>query len=402
MSLVHMWPGALTDVGARVRAKVTGSSTRLAVDTDSAFPSPTFFGPQTPTADGMVTFDVTGLAADTQHYYAIEDDSVLDTGTFGGFHTVVPAGTPYNFMFAAAGCAGSNTNYPGGAGALAPERISDHPIFDEIMVKDPLFFIHLGDFHYYNLGADQFGIVGGASVDNYRRAYDDILVETRQGGTYRQIPIEYIWDDHCYGPNNSDGTFTGKDNAAQVYRERAPHYPLEENGSAGNAAIYRSFQIGRVLFIVTDLRYHRDPADADPPRTMLGAAQVSWFENELATSTAALVIWVCTQPPSSTGTGSWGPMPAERQQILDMFTDYGWDRKALVIASDQHQLSMDSGSSIGMPLYVLGSLDSTQASGPHGVWDIGARSGPPHYGTIEIADQGGSIRVTVKGWSADV
>lgn len=394
MGQVWMWSGALTDGGARVNAKVTGSSTRLAVADNPAMSSPLFFGaPETPDAEGIVRFTVTGLDPDTQYYYAVEDDTVLDTSAVGEFKTVVTPGTPYNFRAAFGGCAGLNTNYPGHAGSLVPGRISDHPVFDEILAADPLFFMHMGDMWYYNLGSDDFGVVGGASLENVRRAYDDVLTKTRQGGVYRRVPLVYSWDDHCYGPNNADGTFPDKPNVAQVYRENVPHYPLAE----ASGPIYHSFTVGRVLFIVTDNRYNRDAPTDPAPRAYLGAGQKTWMENVLATSQAAHAVVVTGQPPSSNGSASWGSYPEDRDDMLSMIGDLGWLGRATVIASDQHQLAMDSGPSIGVPLYVFGALDSS-SDGPTGRWDLGVRSGRPHFGTIDFIDDGCDVWIDAKGW----
>src|SRR5690606_18845219 len=69
--------------------------------------------------------------------------------------------------------------------------------------------------------------------DAYRQAYHDVLTfngtlgaDARQGRFYRAVPISYVWDDHDYGPNNSDRTHVGRAAAATVYLEIVPHYPL--------------------------------------------------------------------------------------------------------------------------------------------------------------------------------
>src|SRR5690606_40030006 len=67
--------------------------------------------------------------------------------------------------------------------------------------------------------------------------------DARQGRFYRAVPIAYVWDDHDYGPNNSDRTHVGRAAAATVYREIVPHYPL--HAGSGDAPIYQSWQIGR-------------------------------------------------------------------------------------------------------------------------------------------------------------
>lgn len=397
MSTVYLESGALTTDGATVLAKTdSGSTARLAVSESADMSSPTFYGPVTPSLD-IAKFAVTGLAADTQYWYQVEDNGVLDTSQTGRFHTVVPAGTPYSFTFGTAGCAGFGTSFPG-TGALANDRISNHPVFDEVRLNDPLFFVHLGDRHYYDLGSGNHGIVGGASLANYRRAYDDLhLAVSRQDLLYRNVPLVYAYDDHDFGPNNSDGSFTGKEECAQVYRERTPHYPLAES-----AAIYHSFVIGRVLFIVLDSRYYRQPPSDPAPRTYLGTAQKTWLEGLLTTPPAGVefVVIVSPQPINSGGTTSWGSYDEERQEVFAMIVDNGWVGHLLMVAADQHQFGWDSGTNTaGFPLYTMSSLDSNFSINGAQAYDLGHQGGRGQYGLIEIfdADDATPMRITATG-----
>ena len=68
--------------------------------------------------------------------------------------------------------------------------------------QDPLFFLHVGDFHYENLD--------GEDPEAYRQAYRDVLASPAQSALYRSTPIAYMWDDHDYGPNNSDRFSPGR------------------------------------------------------------------------------------------------------------------------------------------------------------------------------------------------
>lgn len=387
-----MWSGAVTSSGAKVKAKVTGTSTRLAVADNADMVGPTFFGPVVPSL-GVATLTATGLDPDTQYWYRIEDNSVIDTTKTGRFHTHGTVGEPYVFTFAAASCAGSNPFYPASAG-LAPNRLSNHPVYDQIRVDDPLWFSHMGDLHYYDPGS---GVhVPSASLSTYRSAYDDVLAVPRQGELYRNVPVVYCWDDHDFGGNESDGTFASKANAAQVYRERVPHYPLAQP----SGPIYHSFQVGRVLVVVTDPRYNRASPETAAPRTYLGAAQLTWLDNLLATSTAELLVWQTAQPPNSAGHTSWGSYTEERADIYQMFGDHGWIGKMLAIAGDQHQFGFDSGShTAGFPLYTLSPLDSSANIGGF-AYDLGYHALRGQYGTIEVDDRGYYIRVTTKGWYA--
>jgi len=84
----------------------------------------------------------------------------------------------------------------------------------------PLFFLHMGDLHYDNI------VVNDARV--FRKAYDNIF-ESPAGKALlgMDLPMAYMWDDHDFGPDNSDKTAPGREASLQAYREYVPHYPLQ-------------------------------------------------------------------------------------------------------------------------------------------------------------------------------
>jgi phosphodiesterase/alkaline phosphatase D-like protein len=154
----------------------------------------------------------------------------------------------------------------------------------------PLFYMNDGDFHYKNIKDD--------SVRRFRRAYDRVLKSPVQAQLYREVPFVYMWDDHDFGGDNANRK-AGSHTAARItYGEYVPHYPLAAGG--GDAPIYQTFAVGRVKFILTDLRSERDPADQkdDGKKSMMGAKQKEWFKNELlaANGRYPLIFWVSSVP----------------------------------------------------------------------------------------------------------
>lgn len=419
-SLVNIWSGGVGPDGAAVVAKLSGAtSARLAIDVTDAMSAPAYTSAVTPTAQGIARFTLSGLDADTQYYYAVEIDSVLDT-TVGQFHTHGPIGDPYSFMFAASACAGGagDTLYPT-TGALLPHYVSSHPVFRDIRDQQPLFFMHSGDLHYYNIGrvSDDGPTDGGdwpaTTLTNHRRAYDDILLST-QGDLYLTTPIQYVWDNHDSAQDTADDGSSnrhsaGMTNASQVYRERVPSYPLAVSGTTGG--IYHSWQIGRVLFIASDTRYYRDDPVSDPsPRTYLGADQLTWMESVLSTSDAELLIWQQTQDwcnsiTTQDGNG-WGRYGVERANLVSMFRDTGWINKMMTIFGDTHAMALDNGGGNnhgGFPMALLCSLDSDQNAGPT-TYNIGRKGSTTsgvrgQWGTVSIEDDGSELTVTTTGWS---
>lgn len=401
MSVEHVWAGASTDTSFWARAKVTGSSTRLAVDTDPALPAPTFYGPDTPTADGMVSLTATGLTAGTRYHYALEDDSVLDTDFVGSVLThPVAVGERASYVFGAAGDAG----LVGSAGddSFITDQVSDNPVFDTMRAQSLsegwLHFSHLGDLHYRDIAT--------ADPALYRDAYDDVLSFlaapdpfARQGLLYRNVATTYVWDDHDFGPNNSDRTAAGNTDANAVYRERVPHYTLDSA-----SAIYQSWQIGRVLYIASDVRSFRDPNSdpQTPSKTMLGSAQKSWMEDLLVANAggAEALVWVMPSQWIATTSDSWASFTHERDELVTMLGDTRWLDRTVQLTADKHALAFSSGPGNrwgGFPIFMFASMDANFGS-IDAQWDLGMLPTRQGYGTVTVEDRGHTISLTGTGY----
>ncbi|WP_060887077.1 alkaline phosphatase D family protein [Streptomyces caniscabiei] len=403
MSVTHVWVGATTHTSAWVRGRVTGGvSARLAVSLSSSLSAPAYFGPVVPTADGIASLQATGLQPNTRYYYALEDGGVLDTSFSGTFRThPVAAGERASFIFGAAGDAG----LPGaGDDSYVTTAVSDNPVFDTMRAQsaaeDWLFFSHLGDLHYRNIAT--------ATASDFRNAFNDTLTfngtlgaAARQGRFYRDTALTYVWDDHDFGPNNSNRTAAGNATANSVYRERVPHYTLPSA-----TTINQSWQVGRILFVASDVRSARDPNGdpQSPTKTMLGTAQKTWMEGVLAANSGAeALVWITPSRwlASDSGTGdSWNSFLHERDQLIEMFGDTGWLEKMIQLTADQHNLSLCSGPGNpwgGFPIYMFASMDSDYGS-IDSLYDLGAIAGRQQYGTVQVRDRGHTIELGGTGW----
>jgi phosphodiesterase/alkaline phosphatase D-like protein len=334
-------------------------------------------------ADMMCRFDLTGLAADTEHTYQVQVDGEV-RGPVGRFKTMpsgAPAGTACNFTCALGGDAntGSTSN-----------------AFHRVRLADPLFFIHLGDLHYENISTN--------SPALFQAAYDTVLRGEPQARLYRDVPTVYVWDDHDYGANNSDGSSASKPAAASTYRSRVPHYPLEEA-----TGIYHSFDVGRVRFIVTDQRSAASPnSDTDnSSKTMLGVTQKAWFKNLLSNSPGMLIVWVCPRwmrQGTIAGTDSWAGFTTERAELWDHI-QANCSGRVVILSADLHTLGIDDGTNfdfatIGsepIPVFQAAALDQSPVSGGD-TYSEGEFLNTGQWGSMQIADSGGAtIGVTWRG-----
>lgn len=399
--------GAATPSGARVVTKVSSSSNvRLAVSLNSGMTSPTFFGPSTPDAQNIATVTATGLAAGTQHWWQIEHGGVLDTSITGKFKTLPADDSVASYTVAVASCAGSSPSFPGIGSVLASSRLSNTPAWGKIRARNPLAFFGVGDGDYYDLSSGLHGIAGGASLANFRRKYDDRLLQTEQHQLLREVSWEELWDDHDFLGNDKRGLedTTGAANALTVAKERLPHWPLGDVTDG----IYRARKIGRVLWVLLDGRSKASANSAadNASKMMLGATQKTWLTNLLAATTAqAVMVLTGSQWTQTTHPDSWASFTTERKEVVGIFRDTGggWLDRMGMAYGDRHALRIITGANNehgGFPILMASSLDSTPsapASGPFE--DIPGRG---QYGLIRVDDRGqGGITITFTGYAGD-
>jgi phosphodiesterase/alkaline phosphatase D-like protein len=364
-----------------VTAKMHKASTdvRLVID------GTTITAAESTDADRCVRFDLTGLAADTEYTYQVQLDGDL-VDYVGRFKTAPAApGVACNFMFALAGDA---------------ETASISHAFHRVRMADPLFFLHLGDLHYLNIATN--------TPSAFQAAYDQVFTLRPQAMLYREVPTVYVWDDHDFGANNANGTSPSRPAAGGAYRSRVPHYPLVDSVS-----IHHTFDIGRVRFIVTDQRSNASPdSDTDnSSKTMLGAAQKTWFKGLISSSPNMLIVWVCPRIFGGSvvaGADHWGGFSTERTELCDHIQANAPGR-VVVLSADGHYLAIDDGTnhdfvtagSEPLQVFQCAPLDKVAASpGSGATYSEGTFTNDRQFGTMAVTDAGGStIDVEWKGFN---
>lgn len=93
------------------------------------------------------------------------------------------------------------------------------------------------------------------------------------------------WDDHDYGPNDSDRTYALKDVALTAFRR---YWPAPATGLPDVPGVFQRRSFGDVDLFMLDDRYYRDPNGwpAGPDKTYLGRAQLEWLKGALVSSRA--------------------------------------------------------------------------------------------------------------------
>jgi phosphodiesterase/alkaline phosphatase D-like protein len=417
------WSGALTPDSAIVKAKLRrdGYEAFLLVDTRADFSRPRRFGPVTSatTNNDVVTFHLTGLKPDTAYHYVLEIKDRRELSHAGRLRTFPDRPQSFQFAFASCGRTGStNASY---------ECIRRH---------DPLFFLCTGDFHYEDIRTNR--------VEKFWRAYDKVFASPVQARLYREVPLVYVWDDHDYCGNNSDDRAPARSAVHAAYDTYHAHYPLLFSGP--EAPITQSFEVGRIKFLVTDLRSQRDPSSAldGPRKTLLGRDQKQWLMQELlaAKGRYPVIFWVSPVPWNGTtltnhywpvGTNdfgfihhtqldytprtnlthkaptqadSWAAYATERREIADFIRENDV-QGVILLHGDMHALAADDGSHTGyataggpgFPVFAAAPLDREASikGGPYSAGVYKPEKGEGCFGLVDVQDNGRRIRVHYSG-----
>jgi alkaline phosphatase D len=193
-------------------------------------------------------------------------------------------------------------------------RFPEQPIFGAIAAARPSAFVWLGDDWYYDNSE-----VGDATAlwarCRAQRECPSLLPMIATTPSFAQ------WDDHDYGPNDSDHTFANKALTRTIFRA---YFPGTGEGEEGQG-IYGRASLGPVdLFLLDDRTFREPPSTPNSPtKTLLGERQRRWLIEGLAASRAPLKL-------VATGSQflaryhsfeSWQHARDERDLILDAIRD---------------------------------------------------------------------------------
>lgn len=404
-----LWSSAVnTNPGFTVSAKLPSDcDVRLVVSTEADFSDPVYsaVGHAYESNNRVVKLTVSGLEPWTTYYYAVEINGVLVTGRTGVTRTFGTGAR--SFKFALGSCA---NNVRGTA--------VNTVLWDAVVAKAPDFFLMTGDWHYNNIAVDD--------VDYFRDALDAIFLSSseytflttpaantgsdKQRSLVAGMPVFWIWDDHDYGPNDSDSTSPSRTASRAVYREYCPHFPLQAGGP--DAAIYHSFRVGRCVFVVTDNRSERSPK-GDPDnasKVVWSEAQKDWFKQQVLAASGdpdvQFIFWVNTFPwigPASAGSDTWQGYTTARQEIVDWLDANGITR-LFILSGDMHAAAIDDGRNApgGLPVFHAAPLTQTSSNkgGPYLIGPYPAAGIPntEQFGVVEVLDYGTASQAIFTGY----
>jgi alkaline phosphatase D len=201
-----------------------------------------------------------------------------------------------------------------------------------------------------------------------------------------------IWDDHDYGPNDSDRTYRDKAITLEAFKDFWANPPYGMNGEKG---ITTMFEWGDAQFFLLDNRSYRNPNYMrTAEKTILGREQLDWLIESLASSTARFK-FVCIGGQvlnSATVFENYINLaPGERDEILDRIFAEGI-KNVIFLTGDRHHSEMSKLSRNGITLYDF--TVSPLTAGTHDAVDEknqyrmeGSHLSDRNFGIIEISGE---------------
>jgi alkaline phosphatase D len=185
---------------------------------------------------------------------------------------------PPNFSFAFGSCNYVNDEKSDRPGSPYGANLD---IFTTIDSKHPDFMIWGGDNFYYR--EPDYTKTGMWYRNDDTRKVEQLaplLAHTHQYA---------IWDDHDYGPNDADRSWTLKNLSLEVFKQywANPNYVFENEGVTGH------FSWSDVDFFLMDDRWFKAPNDLeDPNKDYFGEKQLNWLLDAMTYSKASFKIIV--------------------------------------------------------------------------------------------------------------
>jgi alkaline phosphatase D len=241
---------------------------------------------------------------------------------------------PPNFRLATGSCA-----YIGEQKYDRPGKAygGEYGIFDAIKGKNPDLMLWLGDNIY--LREVDFGSKSGI----YNR-YNHTRQLPEMQGLLGSCANYAIWDDHDFGPNDSNGSYIHKDWTWQAFQDywANPSYGLSDTPKPNG--ITTMFQWSDIDFFLLDNRFFRVAENVvGQEHTILGEAQITWLIQALKASKAPfkLVAMGGQFLNSAAVFENYAVMPEERQAILDAI-----DKNAITgvvfLTGDRHSTELST------------------------------------------------------------
>lgn len=288
-------------------------------------------------------------------------------------------------------------------------QLEDQSIWNRIADEHPDLVFFMGDNVYGDVNRDD------PAMPSLKAAYMRLAQSEPFSRVRAAAPVLTTWDDHDMGRNDGGGDYPYKEAAEALY-EYVWAIP-DDDPRRARPGVYGSWIIGaeegkRVQIIMLDTRFFRSPLmktdewgahgkerylpDGDPEKTMLGAAQWAWLENEL-NKPVDLRLLVSSIQVLAEGHGweAWRTLPRERERLFSLIRKTGAEN-VILLSGDRHAAALyrrddaleyplfeATSSSLNLPASVW-RAESGETYGEPGPYRLGDMYYDANYGVLEI------------------
>lgn len=204
----------------------------------------------------------------------------------------------------------------------------EYGIFDVIANQKPDMMMWLGD-NMYLREADWFTRTGIMHRFTHTRSLPEMQKLLRTTHNYA------IWDDHDFGPNNSNRSFIHKETTLEAFKLFWGNPTFGVNGKKG---INTQFQFHDIDFFLLDNRYYRSPEyRKSGKKTMLGEDQIEWLIDALSSSYAPFKM-VCLGSQFLNTVDGWetyATFPEERNYLIERLKEENI-KGVIFLTGDRH------------------------------------------------------------------
>lgn len=262
---------------------------------------------------------------------------------------------------------------------------SDYQIVESIYKSKPDFMLWLGD-NYYLREADWDSWSGILHRITHTRSLPEL--QPLLGSVHHYA----IWDDHDFGPNNSDRGFWNKYKTLEAFKLFwvNPSFGIEEGDG-----ITTYFQWADVDFFLMDNRFFRAPNFLkDENKPMLGEKQIQWLIDNLVSSQAPFKIIAIggqvLNPVTGRGIETYEFFKNEKSRLLELI-ERNKIEGVIFLSGDRHHSEISKFErEYAYPIYEFTTSSFTAGVSP-------GRDENNPYRIGESIDQHNFAKITVRG-----
>ncbi len=188
-------------------------------------------------------------------------------------------------------------------------------IFNSLLSDHPTAMIWGGDNVYFREGDWE------TAADMAAR-YTHTRTDPNLKKVLNTIPNYAVWDDHDFGPNDSNGSFQFKNESANVFRQMWPN----QGYVLSSGPVYGKSSIHDVDIYFLDNRFFRTAKKNDSTSQMLGKEQIDWLMNDLIASKATFKLIVV------------GSQILNTEAVFETYANHSNERDYLLKQLEIHQI----------------------------------------------------------------